>query len=225
MPWMFALDHTHSRWLSVHIPGMMSLSDKHPYILSQFKRGNFVLHKTSNKLSAIAIDQCNEQNNGMVKGSSGGAISITSNPSALRRRMVAGPEVARTIMEFEDHSRVKTRTDDTGTESPHQDVRPLVKVEFMKDVRAMVAVINELGNPFMEDSEDLMVLDTKYIMDDAVTDTMRRVETLGREQYEKFVCERLERCSIPITYNIQNQTATVKPTTDQDAVNAEISSS
>ena len=62
-------------------------------------------------------------------------------------------------MEFDNHSRVKTRTADTGTESPHQNVRPAVKVEFMKYVRAMVAVINELGNPFMEDSEDLMVLD------------------------------------------------------------------
>ena len=79
----------------------------------------------------------------MVKGSSGGAISITNDPSALRSQMVAGPEVARTIMEFEDYSRVKTRTADIGTESPHQDVRPLVKVEFMKDVRAMEAVIND----------------------------------------------------------------------------------
>ena len=137
--------------------------------------------------------------------------------------MVAGPEVERIIMEFEDHSRVKKRTTDTRTESLHQDVRPKVKVEFMKDVRAMVAVINELGNPFMEDSEDLMVLDTNDIMDDAVADTMRRVETLGREQYEKFVRERLEQCSIPITHNIQKQTATVQPTTDQDAINAEIS--
>ena len=51
--------------------------------------------------------------------------------------MVAGPEVARTIMGFEDHWRVKTRTADTGTESSHQDVRPAVKVEFMKDVRAI----------------------------------------------------------------------------------------
>ena len=38
----------------------------------------------------------------------------------------------------------------------------------------------------MEDSENLMVLDTKDIMDDAVTETMRRVETLGREQYENL---------------------------------------
>ena len=54
-----------------------------------------------------------------------------------RRWMVAGPEVARTIMEFEDLPRVKTRTADTGTESPHQDVRPAVKIEFMKDVRSI----------------------------------------------------------------------------------------
>ena len=76
MPWMFALDHTHyARWLSVHIRDMTSLSNTHPDILSEFNSGKFVVHKTRNKFSAMAIDQCHEQNNAMVKGS-GGAIGL-----------------------------------------------------------------------------------------------------------------------------------------------------
>lgn len=56
VPWMFALDHTHySRWLPVHIRDMMELSEKHPAILEEFHAGNFVVHKTSNKFSAMAI--------------------------------------------------------------------------------------------------------------------------------------------------------------------------
>ena len=101
MPWMFALEHTHySRWLSVHIRNMMNLTDKHSAVLAEFKSGKFVVHKTSNKFSAMSIDQCHEQNNAVVK-ESGGAKGLTGNPGALRRWMVAGPEIARITIEIE----------------------------------------------------------------------------------------------------------------------------
>ena len=99
---MFALDHTHySRWLPVHIRDMSLLSETHPVILAEFLAGKFVVYKTSNKFSAIAIDQCHEQNNATVKDSAGGAIGLMTNPAVLRRWMVAGPEVARMVDEFE----------------------------------------------------------------------------------------------------------------------------
>ena len=102
VPWMFALDHTHySRWLSVHIRDMTSFSVNHPNIHAEFPAGEFVVHTTRNKFSAMAIDQCHEQNNGAVKGS-GGAVGLTANPAALRRWTVAGPEVARLVAEFEE---------------------------------------------------------------------------------------------------------------------------
>ena len=60
--WLFALDHTHySRWLSVHIRDMMMLSEKQPGVMAEFKAGKFVIYKTSNKFSAMAINQCHEQ--------------------------------------------------------------------------------------------------------------------------------------------------------------------
>lgn len=43
--------------------------------------------------SALAIDHAHEQNNASVKGD-GGAVGLTENPSALRRWMVSGPEMA-----------------------------------------------------------------------------------------------------------------------------------
>ena len=110
---MFALYHTnYYRWLSVHIRDTTTLSNKHPDVLAEFQRGNFVVHKTSNKFSAMVIDQCHEQNNAMVKGS-GGAIGLTGNPGALRRWMVAGPEIARIITEFEEKAaRPQSRAND-----------------------------------------------------------------------------------------------------------------
>ena len=57
--------------------------------------------KTRNKFSAMAIDQCHEQNNGAIKGS-GVSVGLTGNPATLHRWTVAGPEVTRLVAEFEE---------------------------------------------------------------------------------------------------------------------------
>ena len=103
-PWMFALDHVHYlRWLPVHIRDMMSLKNKHPEILEEFHAGKFVINKTISQFSAMAIDQCHERNNATVK-ESGGAVGLTTDPCALKRWMVAGPEVARIVTKYEEYA-------------------------------------------------------------------------------------------------------------------------
>ena len=117
----------------------MTLGKKHPDVLREFEHGNFVVHKTTNKFSAIAIDQCHEQNNAMVKGS-GGAIGLTGNPGALRRWMVAGPEIARIITEFEEQARrPQNKEKDSGDR--HHDQNPGVQAAFQKEVKTLVTVL------------------------------------------------------------------------------------
>ena len=63
-----------------------------------------------------------------------------------------------------------------------------------------------MGNPFQEQSSDLLILDTHDIVDSRVAETIRSViETLGKEQYRQFVTEVLELKSkslyIPIKQN------------------------
>jgi len=58
--------------------------------------------------SSIPIDQAHEQNNACTK-KDGGAVVLTDNFSALCRWMVAGPEVARPIEEFQDHNQHRRR--------------------------------------------------------------------------------------------------------------------
>ena len=195
VPWMFALDHTHYfRWLPVHIRDMNLLSEKHPAIFAEFCAGKFVVHKTSNKFSAMAIDQCHEQNNANIKDSAGGAIGLMTNPGALRCWMVAGPEVARMVTEFES-LQAHTHVDD----HKHHEQYPGVQVAFLEEVKCLVDVIEEMGNPFMEQSEDLLALDTRDILHTSVGDAVRKAEALGKEQYQKFVDERLVKCEKPIT--------------------------
>jgi hypothetical protein len=57
---------------------------------------NLAVRKTDNPFSNIAIDQAHERNNAVVKDD-GGAIGLTEDPSALRRWMVAGPEICRLV--------------------------------------------------------------------------------------------------------------------------------
>ena len=163
-PWMFALDHIHySRWLPVHIRDMMALSEKHPDIVAEFHTGKFVIHKTSNKFSAMAIDQCHEQNNATVK-ESGGAIGLTTDPLALRRWMVAGPEVARIVVEFEEYANI---AQEDGKHLYHEQYCS-VQCTFQKDVNSLIAVFEEFGNPFLDKGQDLLVPDTRDIMDNSV---------------------------------------------------------
>ena len=166
IPWMFALDHTHySRWLPVHIRDMVLLPEKHP-----FRAGKFAVCKTINKFSAMAIDQCHEQNNAIIK-ESGGAIGLTNNPGALRRWMVAGPEVARMVTEFESYAADSNNGDITNS---HHEQHPGVQASFLKDVKSLIVVFI-----------DLLVLDKKDIMNISVGETVRKAEALGEEPYKK----------------------------------------
>ena len=56
---------------------------------------------------------------------------------------------------------------------------------------SLVTVIDDMGNPFLEESHDLLVLDTKTIMDASEVKTVRKIKSLGLEQCKKFVEERL----------------------------------
>ena len=101
IPWFFVMNHiNYARWLPVHLRDMMLLPILSPSTEVKFRDGCFVVHKTRNKFSGLAIDQAHEQNNALVK-SDGGAVGLTENPGALRRWMIAGPEMSRLSKDFE----------------------------------------------------------------------------------------------------------------------------
>ena len=116
----------------------------------------------------------------------GGAVGLTDNPSALRHWMVAGPEVARVIEEFQDGNQYwRRQTADTR----HHDQTPSVQASFVKDVRSLVGDREEMGNPFEEESQDLVILDTKNIASPAAVETVMNAKRIGQEQFEAFIRE------------------------------------
>ena len=93
------MDHqNYARWIPIHIRDMKNLPLATKIEFQQ--HGNLVVFKTTKRFSAIPVDQAHENNNEIVKGS-GGAIGLTENPAAFRKWMLAGPEQARIIQEFE----------------------------------------------------------------------------------------------------------------------------
>lgn len=185
LPWMFALDsHNYARWLSLHYRDMCELPLKHPDVYAEFRNGSFLVHKTKRLFSSIALDHAHEQVNAIVKGE-GGAVGLTENPTALRRWMVAGPELERMVEEFEEVI--------SASESQnHHENKPAIQSAFAKDVVNLVSSFEELGSPFKEVGEDLIALHTKDVMNEEVVQTVRTVRQLGEQQFKAFLKERLE---------------------------------
>ena len=73
--------------------------------------------------------------------------------------MIAGPEIAEAVREFERTHDVRKPGD-----TRHHEQVPSVQKAFAKDVKSLIGVIEQMGNPFCEDSADLLVLDTKEIV-------------------------------------------------------------
>ena len=77
------------------------------------------------------------------------------------------------------------------------------QVTFTQQVKRLVKVIEELGNPFLEESTDLVRLDTRDIADPTVVSTVQQAEEIGKKQYKTFVADRLLERTVPLTEPIK----------------------
>ena len=178
IPWFFALDHVHySRWLSVHVRDMTTLSQRCPDVYDlQFMLGAFTSNVTGNRFSSIGLDQAHEHLNAQVKGD-GGAIGLTENPGTLRRWMVAGPQLSTIIAEFVE----RFGLDDGGeADGQHHEQSHSYQKSYFEDVCSLVSTFEELWNPFLDRSNDLVTMDTREILPEAVVETVGKIHL--REQ-------------------------------------------
>ena len=196
LPWMFVLDHHHyARWLSVHVRDMKNLETNNPDIYQEFCKGKFVVKKTNRSFSLMALDQNHEQENALIKGA-GGAIGLTENESALRRWLISGPEIARVLEEFNDHP-------DPFTNEKHHDCSQSAQIHFFGDVKSTLSILNEFGNPFMDDSKDLFVLYSKIVMNEVAVKNVYSILDVGIKQSQIYFKERLYECTKAVSDTIQ----------------------
>lgn len=185
------------RWLSVHVRDMATLHKSHASVYQEFTSGAFTVHKSTNVFSAIALDHAHEQKNPSIRGE-GGAVGLTENPSALRRWMIGGPEIATMVTEFESQST-------TGIKQSTKHNKQVLSVQnaFLRNVKSLVSTMEELGNPFKKDSGDLLALDTKDIMPAEVIESVHNIKKIGGSQYNAFLTERMAAGTKPITHPIK----------------------
>jgi hypothetical protein len=72
-------------------------------------------------------------------------------------------------------------------------------------VKALVTTIEEMGNPFLDESADLLVLDSKVIVNATVVETVRKIESIGNKQYSEYVEQRLVKATTPISDTLSKQ--------------------
>ena len=93
------------------------------------------MQKTSNQFSTIPFDQAHEQENVKVKGK-GGAVGLTEN-----HWMIAGPEFARLITEFEYLYLPEL---DPELNYRHHEEGILTQKSFQKQVTSLIQVVEKL---------------------------------------------------------------------------------
>ena len=63
--YIFAFSHyNYARWLTIHVDDLMKLELVCPNVYKEFCSGKFVVQKTINPFSAIALDQTSNENKG-----------------------------------------------------------------------------------------------------------------------------------------------------------------
>ena len=84
-----------------------------------------------------------------------------------------------------------------GNVEHHEETRR-VQSTFQGEVQSLSNVISEMGNPFLDQSGDLLILDTRDIMDATVVKSVRTVEELGQRQFQEFCTTRLDERKISL---------------------------
>jgi len=113
----------------------------------------------------------------------GGAVGITENPSALRKWMVAGPEVSQLVAHYEAASETK----ETAEYISHHEQAPRSQRRFIEQVDKFFQAVNGLGNPFQEESQDMLSLDTKDIAHPTASALISSHCENGRARFHEFL--------------------------------------
>lgn len=190
----FALDHqNYARWVSVLLRDLQTLPAS---TREEFEAGHWTITRSNHRFSSIPIDQAHEQANKRVKGV-GGVIGLTENPAMLERWVITGPEISRVVEQFTDVSEVQ------DVELPHHEEGMASQHRFERHVTDLLDVILSRGNPFEENTTDLVTLDNKVCVDESAAASVRTLESTGQEQYMAFKTDVLDSNNTPLTAPIK----------------------
>ena len=141
--------------------------------------GKFV-SKPYLSFSAMAIDQAHEHANAVIK-SDGEPISITEDAAALRRWMVAGPEVSRLVAEYESLTDAKNANESDRHQGQTEDTQ---RAFFGKAQKLYIA---RNGKSLSGRDKDLLSLDTKTIAASTAAEMVTSHHQNGKIRFEELM--------------------------------------
>ncbi len=115
--------------------------------------------------------------------------------------MVAGPEMVRVTAQFE--ASIHGVRKKMFLETRHHEQTKGNQLTFAKHVKGLVEVMEEMGNPFVEERKDLLRLDSRDIIDPVIACSIHQAKEVGQEQYDAFVTGRLLKQSVPFSEPIK----------------------
>ena len=101
--------------------------------------------------------------------------------------MVAGPEIARLLTEFEKNE-IDRRS---ALELRLHEQTEGAQKKFIGEVKKLTEIIRSYGNPFLKESKELLVLDSRSIVDSETARLVSEIEKIGQKQYGDFVEKRI----------------------------------
>uniref|UniRef100_H3A078 Uncharacterized protein n=1 Tax=Latimeria chalumnae TaxID=7897 RepID=H3A078_LATCH len=199
IPLFSANDNIHyARWLPSHLRYMMPIEQQHAHLAREFHKGNFVIHKSGMEFSALTIDQAHEHNDAVVKGD-GGAISLTEDPSALRKWQVAtGPGESHLVVDYEAVSGTK----DAMKTSSHHEQTEATQRTFFENVNILPLHTSKTFDDYTREDilPKLESYCTKYKRTDIVFDVFWQ-SSLKRSKWGKGIRRRAtETSKIPTNW-------------------------
>lgn len=181
------IDRIHyARWATIHLKDLHQLSKNCPKLWAEFNNGKFTVRNSGNPISSIATDQPHEQENLNVKGCTAGFKGLTTNAKALQKFMVTGPAVAALIAQYEE-----SRHEVKGKKQHDYECTVSMHKTFLKEVQCLLEVLADMGYPFLQDSDQLLSLHTKRIMEDEVIRSTKEVREIGETLFQEFADDRL----------------------------------
>ena len=158
-PWFFALNHhLYARWASVHIRDIETLEESNSDLIEEFAQGNFVVTESCNQFPAIALDQNHEQCNATLKGK-GGTIELFQKDEASRRWLVTQPKLFQLTRDFHEEFGM---SNDKLSWLHHEEGKSFHD-RFREELDCLVQAFEDRGNPFEENSKQLVTVCTREV--------------------------------------------------------------
>ena len=113
--------------------------------------------------------------------------------------MLSGPETTRILHQFEEQYLLNS---EESTDRTNHEMGLSAQKTFKQQVNNLADVIKRMGNPFLDDFPELVTMDSRDCMDDAVAESVINLRQLGKTQCQEYVKAVIKDRTISITISI-----------------------